>query len=161
MRSSIGIEVAASASTVYNLAHEVERWPEMLPHYRSVTVRSRDHNGVVADLRATRRLGPLRIPVGWRSRSWSDGSDADDLRLRFVHLAGPTRGMDVTWHIRPTGGTSCSAVIVHDFSRHLPLLGDELFPRIVDRWFTRPIAGQTLRSFKALAERAAERAKSA
>ena len=105
-------------------------------------------------MRAVRRLGPLAIQVAWRSRTWSDSTDADDLRLRFVHTGGATRGMDVTWHITPRGTAGSSVAIVHDFNRHLPLVGDELFPRIVDRWFVRPIAGQTLATFKSLAEKA-------
>jgi hypothetical protein len=32
------------------------------------------------------------------------------------------------------------------------MLGDEGFPRLVDRWFTRPIAGRTLATFRTLAE---------
>jgi len=152
MRSTIGISVSAPAATVFELAMQVERWPELLPDYRSVTVRSREAMASVVDMRAVRRFGPIAIPVAWRSRTWSEATDADDLRLRFVHVGGPTKGMDVTWHIRPTGGAACSASIEHNFTHHLPLVGDELFSRVVDRWFVRPIAGLTLASFKKLAE---------
>jgi ribosome-associated toxin RatA of RatAB toxin-antitoxin module len=154
MRSSIAIDVFAPAQTVFDLARNVEGWPAMLPHYRSVTVRSRDDGELTADMRATRSFGRLPVHVGWRSRTWSEPGNGDDLRLRFVHVAGPTRGMDVTWHIRPAGQSACSATIVHDFTRPLPLIGGELFPHIVDRLFVRPIAGETLRTFKSLAERA-------
>jgi hypothetical protein len=60
--------------------------------------------------------------------------------------------MDVTWHItaREAGGTNVA--IVHDFVRRLPVIGGELFPRLVDRLFVRPIAGRTLATFKRLAE---------
>jgi len=54
--------------------------------------------------------------------------------------------MDVTWHIEPTAA-GCDVRIEHDFAPRLPGLG-----RIVDRWFTRPIAGRTLAAFKAIAE---------
>lgn len=103
---------------------------------------------------AVRQFGPLGVPVTWTARTWSDASDAADLRLRFVHTGGPTRGMDVTWHITPAGTHASNVAIVHDFSRHMALLGDELFPHIVDRWFVRPIAGRTLATFKRLAEQA-------
>jgi hypothetical protein len=103
-------------------------------------------------MRAVRPAGPVGIPVGWTARTWADPSDRDDLRLRFVHVGGPTKGMDVTWHITPRGAAATNVAIVHDFRRHLPLLGDELYPRIVDRWFVRPIAGRTLATFKKLAE---------
>ena len=65
--------------------------------------------------------------------------------------------MDVTWTIEPAAaGTRVE--IAHEFERRLPIpglgaiLGDGLFPAIVDRWFTRHIAGRTLATFKALAE---------
>jgi hypothetical protein len=57
----------------------------------------------------------------------------------------------VTWHIRPVAD-GADVVIEHTFRRRLPLLGDRLLPWFVDRFFTRPIAGRTLRRFKALAE---------
>ena len=83
--------------------------------------------------------------MAWRSRTWSE---ADTRRLRFEHVAGATRGMDVTWRIEPTGdGAGCRVTIDHDFQPRLPG-----FAAFVDRWFTRPIAGRTLATFKALAE---------
>jgi hypothetical protein len=100
---------------------------------------------------AVRWLGPIGIPVAWRSRFWAEAADPADLRLRFVHVRGATRGMDVTWHItpRPNG---CTVAIVHDFARRLPLIPADWFPATVDRLFVRPIAGQTLATFKQLAE---------
>ena len=40
----------------------------------------------------------LGLPVAWRSRTWNEPATR---RLRFVHVAGATRGMDVTWRIEP------------------------------------------------------------
>ena len=85
----------------------------------------------------------LGLPVAWRSRTWSEPATR---RLRFVHVAGATRGMDVTWHIEPTAA-GCHVEIEHDFRPRVPG-----FATFVDRWFTRPIAGRTLATFKALAE---------
>jgi len=102
-------------------------------------------------MRAVRPVWKANVPVSWQSEQWSDESDPDDLRLRFVHVGGATRGMDVTWHIRPTA-TGSRVTIEHMFLRRLPILGDDLFPRIVDRFFVRPIAGRTLATFKRLAE---------
>ena len=88
------------------------------------------------------RLG-IAIPVAWRARAWNDPTTR---RLRFVHSAGATRGMDVTWRIDPIDGGS-RVSIEHDFRpRFSP------FARFVDRAFTRPIAGRTLATFRALAE---------
>lgn len=150
MRSEIGINVEAPPRTVFELVRDIARWPNMLPHYRQVTIESHDDEKTRTKMRAV-RPGRLQIPVGWTSEEWSDDSDPADLQLRFVHIAGPTRGMDVTWHIRPASG-GASVTIVHDFVRPLPLLGDDGFARLVDRLFVRPIAGRTLATFKQLAE---------
>lgn len=105
----------------------------------------------MATMAAVRPLGRLGVPVWWRSEQWSDDADPGDLRLHFAHVAGATKGMAVTWHMRPTSG-GCRITIEHDFRRRVPLLGEELFPRVVDQLFVRPIAGRTLQTFKRLAE---------
>ncbi len=154
MNSSLAIGIAAAPRQVFELARDVARWAELLPHYRRVTVHGRRDGRTTAQMvavRAFRAGGRLGIPVTWRAETWADDSDPADLRLRFVHIRGVTRGMDVTWHIRPDG-QGAHVTIEHVFRRGLPLLGDRLLPWIVDRFFTRPIAGRTLRRFKALAE---------
>ncbi|MBA2253538.1 MAG: SRPBCC family protein [Chloroflexi bacterium] len=154
MISSIGIRVAAEPRRVFELARDITRWAELLPHYRRVTVHGRRDDRTTAQMVAVRPFrgesGP-GIPVTWRAETWAEGGDPLDLRLRFLHIRGATRGMDVTWHIRPLGD-GAEVVIEHRFRRDLPLLGERLLPWFVDRFFTRPIAGRTLRRFKALAE---------
>jgi ribosome-associated toxin RatA of RatAB toxin-antitoxin module len=152
VHSALGIVVQAPARTVFEIARDVERWAELLPHYRQVTVRSRRDDQVLASMVAVRRFGPLPVPVTWRAVCWSEPADPDDLRLRFRHVRGVTRGMDVTWHIHPDGPDRCTVTIDHVFERPLPIVGPDLVPRLVDRWFTRAIAGRTLRRFRALAE---------
>ncbi len=151
MRTSIGILIAAPPERVFQLARDVRRWPDLLPHYRRVTIHAERNGRVVAQMVAVRCFWRLPVPVTWRAEQWSDGSDPNDLRLRFRHVRGVTRGMDVTWHIRANrGGAAVS--IVHDFTRRLPGLGERLLPAVVDRVFTRPIATRTLATFKRLAE---------
>jgi ribosome-associated toxin RatA of RatAB toxin-antitoxin module len=148
VRSEIGIDVAAPPDLVFRLARDVERWPRLLPHYAAVLVEERLPDGsLVARLVARRPLVPLLgigLPVAWRSRSWSEPATR---RLRFVHRGGATNGMDVTWRIEPSDGGHARITIEHDFQpRFAPWAG------LVDRLFTRPIAGRTLATFKALAE---------
>lgn len=150
MRSTIAIGIEAPPALVFALARDVERWERLLPHYgRSRAVERRADGSLVADFVARRPfvgiLG-LGLPVAWRSRTWSEPEDLDDRRLRFVHVAGATKGMDVTWRIEPSGGGT-RVTIEHDFAPRLPL-----FAAFVDRVFTRPIAGRTLATFKAIAE---------
>lgn len=151
MRTEIGIDISAPAQNVFDLARDISRWPQLLPHYRKVTVHSRSSGRLIATMAAFRPWWRIGVPVWWRSEQWADESDPGDLRLHFAHLAGATKGMTVTWHLRPTTG-GCRVTIEHIFRRRLPLLGDELFPRVVDRLFVRPIAGRTLATFKQLAE---------
>ncbi len=155
MHSEIAIRIAAPPDLVFALARDVERWADLLPHYaRSAAVERRPDGSLIADFVARRPfiavLG-LGLPVTWRSRTWSEPGAR---RLRFVHVAGATKGMDVTWRIEPGdagdhagGSTGCTVTIEHDFAPRLPG-----FAAFVDRFFTRPIAGRTLATFKALAE---------
>ena len=147
MHSEIGLDIAAPPGLVYALAHDVERWADLLPHYvRSRTVERRPDGTNITEFVARRPLIAvlgLGLPVAWRSRTWSD---PETRRLRFVHVAGATRGMDVTWRIE-SRGAGTYVVIEHDFRPRLPWLA-----AFVDRFFTRPIAGRTLATFKALAE---------
>lgn len=151
MRTSIGIRIAAPPERVFALARDVSRWPELLPHYRRAVVHARRGDRVLVQMVALRPIGPVALPVTWRAEQWAEPDDARDLRLRFRHVRGVTRGMDVTWRVVPDGD-GCRVTIEHDFRRPLPLLGDDFVPRAVDRFFTRPIAARTLRTFKALAE---------
>jgi ribosome-associated toxin RatA of RatAB toxin-antitoxin module len=151
VRSTLSVDVAAPPELVFHLARDVERWPRLLPHYVAVRPVERDGDGsVVAEMVARRPLVPvlgLSLPVAWRARAWSE---AEGLRLRFVHQGGATNGMDVTWRIEASDG-GCHVSIDHDFR-----------PRIapwavfIDRGFTRPIATRTLATFKSIAEAVAD-----
>ncbi len=147
MRSTIGIDVGAPPELVYRLARDVTRWERLLPHYaRSRVVRREADGALVCDFVARRVVVPwlgAGVPVAWRSRTWHEPATR---RLRFHHVAGATKGMDVTWTIEPAGdGTRVE--IEHDFRPRVPG-----FAAFVDRAFTRPIAGRTLATMRALAE---------
>jgi ribosome-associated toxin RatA of RatAB toxin-antitoxin module len=155
VRSRIEIDVDAPPGVVFALARDVVHWPMVLPHYRSVTVKSHDGGALVVTMSATRRFGRLGVPVAWRSRTWAEDADPNDVRLRFVHVGGFTRGMDVTWHITPRGAAGSHVAIEHAWRRRVPLLDDEFVPRLIDKLFVQPIATRTLATFKNLAEGAA------
>ena len=147
MHSALSIDIDAAPELVFHLARDVTRWDRLLPHYiRSRAIGRTETDAVLVDFIARRpviRAIGLGLPVIWRARTWSE---PDERRLRFVHVAGATKGMDVTWRIEP-GGEGTRVTIEHDFAPRLPG-----FAPFVDRAFTRPIAGRTLVTFKALAE---------
>ena len=70
------------------------------------------------------------IPVTWRSRTWHEPATR---RLRFVHVAGATKGMDVTWTIEPTERRRSQGPrveIAHDFRPRRPGLRRVRGPRL-------------------------------
>jgi hypothetical protein len=149
VKSALSIDVAAPLSVVFALARDVGRWEVLLPHYRRSRLVRRDAEVVVHRFVAVRPFGPLGLfglPVAWRARTWSE---PERCRLRFVHLGGATAGMDVTWRIEPFG-SGCRVTITHDFAAPRP------WAAFIDRVFTRPIAGRTLATFRALAEAVVE-----
>jgi ribosome-associated toxin RatA of RatAB toxin-antitoxin module len=155
VRSSIGIDVAAPPDLVFRLARDVERWPRLLPHYGAADREGPpDADGrLIVRFIARRPLLPvlgLGLPVAWRSVTWSEPAER---RLRFTHRGGATNGMDVTWRIEPGGadGRGSHVEIEHDFRPRIPG-----WAWLIDRLFTRPIAGRTLATFRALAEALAD-----
>ncbi len=147
-RSTIEIVIDASPDLVFALARDVERWPRLLPHYVAAVPEGppRADGRLLVRFVARRTLVPLLglgLPVAWRSLTWSDPGRR---LLRFTHRGGATNGMDVTWRIEPAAD-GCRVSIEHDFRPRLAA-----WAPLVDRLFTRPIAGRTLAAFKALAE---------
>lgn len=151
MRSTIGIDVAAPPELVFRIARRVETWERLLPHYaRSRVLERRADGSCTVAFVARRPLLPILgvgLPVAWRARTWNE---PETLRLRFVHVGGATRGMDVTWRLEAIAN-GCRVSIDHDFRPRVPG-----FAAFVDRWFTRAIAGRTLATFKAIAEAVAD-----
>ena len=148
MHSAISIEIDAPPEVVFRLARDVTHWDRLLPHYvRSRAVGRTDDDALVVDFIARRvvvRTLGIGLPVIWRARTWSEPGTR---RLRFLHVAGATKGMDVTWRIAPRAEGGTHVTIEHEFAPRLPGLA-----AFVDRVFTQPIAGRTLATFKAIAE---------
>jgi hypothetical protein len=130
----------------------VERWPDILPHYRWVR-RLEGHaegDGVV-DMAAWRPFGgPLRWPTWWTSRIWVEPARH---RVRYRHIAGITRGMDVEWTLtpRPDGGTDVT--IVHAWKGPgWPLIGGLAASLVIGPVFIHGIASRTLAGIRRAAE---------
>lgn len=153
MQSTSSVEIEAPAALVFELARDLERWPELLPHYRDVHVIEREAGGALtARMIAIRSLVPIfgyGLPVAWRARTWSEPGP---MRMRFMHKGGATNGMVVTWRFEPTP-SGCRVSIEHIFNPRVPA-----WSSFVGRLFVTPIATRTLATFKAIAE-AAERSR--
>jgi ribosome-associated toxin RatA of RatAB toxin-antitoxin module len=140
------LAMAADPRRVFDLAVDVERWPELLPHYRYVR-RLPDPDGERRFAMGARRGA---IPVRWEA---VQRPYRDDGVIEFVHTGGVTRGMRVAWRIAPReDGADVS--IEHELRLGWPLVGEVVASRLIGPHFVDAIAGRTLRRVKQLAEAA-------
>jgi ribosome-associated toxin RatA of RatAB toxin-antitoxin module len=147
VHSEVSIWIDASPDAVFPLVANLERWPQHLSHYRYVRILAHGPEGTHAAMSA--RRGP--IPVFWEAVQTPDPARGT---VRFRHVRGITRGMDVLWTLTPEGGGT-RASITHDLDLKWPLVGPFLAERVIARQFIEPIAGRTLARFKAVAEASA------
>ena len=105
------IRIAAPVAACFQAAADVERWPEILPHYRWVRFQRRDAFGRgLVEMAARRGFGPLAYPVWWVSEMTIDESRPVVL---YRHVDGITTGMDVEWSFHEEGPLSTHVRIVH------------------------------------------------
>ena len=150
MHSAIGIDVDAPPELVFALARDVERWERLLPTTSGrASSSARADGALVVDFVARRPLvaDPRPRPAGRLAVADLDASRRPAGSGSSTSPGRP-KGMDVTWRIEPTGDGGRASI---DRAR-LRRRGCPGSPRFVDRAFTRPIAGRTLATFKALAE---------
>ncbi len=141
------IAIAAPFATIFPLAAATERWPEILPHYRYV--RTIGRNGATRTI----EMGASRdgIPIAWTAEQTDD---AERRSIRFHHVRGWTRGMDVEWRFVETErGTHVT--IEHRLQFAFPFASDLIGEHVVGNFFVHNIANKTLARIKALAEAAA------
>jgi ribosome-associated toxin RatA of RatAB toxin-antitoxin module len=147
--------VRAPLERIFALAAEVERWPALLPHYRFVrfTERRSDGGGLV-DMSASRPFGVLQWPTWWRSRMRVHPPDGTaPPAIRFTHIGGITRGMEVEWTFERVGdGTHVRIVHVWD-GPAWPAVGSTAATLVIGPVFVHGIASRTLAGLAAHAER--------
>ncbi len=154
--------VRAPISAVFELASKVEKWPSHLSHYRYVRFRERrpDGGGLV-EMSAHRPFyftdtskGPLRInwPTWWLSEM---AVDSEKPAIRFRHVGGITKGMDVEWTFaRAAGGTHVRIMHLWDGPR-IPVVGMWAAIYVIGPVFVHGIASRTLAGLAGVAEREA------
>jgi ribosome-associated toxin RatA of RatAB toxin-antitoxin module len=133
--------IAAAPSVVFEAAADVERWPTILGHYRWVTMLDRRPDGGVVEMSANRPFGPLNWPTWWVSEMWIDRAR---MEVRYTHVRGITRGMDVIWRIVPEGSGS-HVTIVHTWTGpRWPLISWIAANWVIGPVFVHGIASRTL-----------------
>jgi ribosome-associated toxin RatA of RatAB toxin-antitoxin module len=150
MRTVDRIEVEAPAARVFEAASDVERWPELLSHYRWVRILERRPEYGVVEMAAWRPFGIFDWPTWWTSEM---RIDRDKLEVRYRHIRGITRGMDVVWRIIPDGGRT-RVELVHDWTGPAwPLIRRPAADWVIGPVFVHGIASRTLAGIKRHAER--------
>jgi ribosome-associated toxin RatA of RatAB toxin-antitoxin module len=145
--------VFAPVNVVFSLVKNVEHWPALLAHYRYVRFRDRapDGGGIV-EMSANRPFGMVNWPTWWLSRM---AVDETHHAVRFQHIGGVTREMDVEWRLTPVNnGTHVRLVHVWD-GPNWPLIGVVAATMVIGPVFIHGIASRTLEGLAREAEKAA------
>ena len=153
MQTSNQVIIHAPYSRIFPLAAKVEIWARILPHYRYVRILKCSGNRKWVRMSAWRDF----VPVSWTAiQTVEEGTEETPGTIRFKHIKGLVRGMDVKWKFDIDAERECVSVSIHHDLQDPPfpvrILGMRLIEVVVGRGFIGNIAGKTLRRIKALAE---------
>lgn len=143
---------------IFQLAADIQDWPDLLPHYREVVVFERTDDGrrKLVEMAAVRDGFPLpglRFPVRWRSVQVCEPETG---RIFFKHTAGIALGMWVVWTLEDDiWGRGTRVTISHDLTYPFPILNGWFARDVVGEQFVHAIAGRTLATIKKTVEREA------
>ncbi|HXQ77746.1 MAG TPA: SRPBCC family protein [Gemmatimonadaceae bacterium] len=151
--------VHAPIPKMFGLAARVEKWPTYLPHYRYVKFRERrSDGGGVVEMSAYRPFSMpkrLRLPLRFNWPTWwlSEMSvDETKASIRFRHIGGITKGMEVEWTFMPApNGTHVR--IVHVWDGPGLEIGEFAATWVIGPIFIHGIASRTLAGLAAVAEK--------
>jgi hypothetical protein len=137
---------------MFELARDVEHWPKYLSHYRFVKFREkRSDGGGIVEMSAyrpfevrgggVRDLAPIKWPTWWLSEMAVDETAP---AVRFRHIGGITKGMEVKWTFTPApNGVHVRIVHVWD-GPPWPVVGEFAAVWIIGPIFIHGIASRTL-----------------
>jgi len=147
--------VQAPVETIFDLAADVERWPAYLSHYRYVRFLHGDSNAIrVVEMSANRPFGFVEWPTWWTSRmSVVDPKASSCPAVRFTHVAGVTKGMEVEWTFEPNSNGTLVRIIHVWNGPAWPLIGEMTARFVIAPVFVHGIASRTLAGLAGVAER--------
>jgi hypothetical protein len=149
--------VRAPVQLVFQIVRDVEQWPAHLAHYRFVRFRERaSDGGGIVEMAANRPFGLFNWPTWWLSEMQvlgAAGTTGATPAVRFRHIGGITKGMDVEWRFEQSdGGTRMELVHAWDGPRW-PLIGVLAATIVIGPVFVHGIATRTLAGLARIAER--------
>ena len=139
------ITARGSISRAFQIASDVERWPEFLPHYRWVRMLERYDNGGLVEMAAWRPFGVVKYPTWWVSEMIVIPAEH---RVLYKHVKGVTKGMEVEWRLTEVAET-VDITIVHEWAGpRWPLIGKLAAELVIGPVFIHAIASRTLAGVK-------------
>ena len=144
MRTVDRIQIAAPFDRVFTAASTVVRWPDILPHYRWV----RQLGDGLVEMAAWRPFAFVKYPTWWVSQMTIDRPAGE---IRYRHVRGITRGMDVVWKLVDNGGVDVEIVHTWDGPKW-PLIGRLAANLVIGPVFIHGIASRTLAGIKRATE---------
>lgn len=148
--------VDAPLARIFRLAADVERWPALLPHYRYVRfVDRRSDGGGIVDMSANRPFGVVQWPTWWQSRMavHAPGGSRPP-SIRYTHIAGVTRGMEVEWTFEEMGAVTRVRIVHLWNGPPVPMAGGVAAALVIGPVFVHGIASRTLAGLADVAEQA-------
>lgn len=148
--------VDAPLARIFRLAADVERWPALLPHYRYVRfVDRRSDGGGVVDMSANRPFGLVQWPTWWQSRMAVHAPGGPQPpSIRYTHIAGVTRGMEVEWTFEEMGAMTRVRIVHLWNGPPVPMAGGVAASLVIGPVFVHGIASRTLAGLADVAEQA-------
>lgn len=141
MRTVDEAQVGADPDSVFAVAADVLRWPDILPHYRWVRLVSGTCEEGVVEMAAYRPFGVFNWPTWWRSEMRMDAARRE---VRYRHIAGITSGMDVLWRVTERNGGS-HILLTHDWTGpSWPLIRRPAAEWVIGPVFVHGIASRTI-----------------
>ncbi len=151
MRTEDRLVMQAPLGRVFAAAADVERWPQLLGHYRWVRMLERRADGGIVEMAAWRPFGVFNYPTWWVSEMWVDRAA---LAVRYRHIRGITAGMDVEWRLASTE-VGTEVTIVHEWRGPAwPLIRRPAADWVIGPVFVHGIASRTLAGIRRAVERA-------
>jgi ribosome-associated toxin RatA of RatAB toxin-antitoxin module len=145
--------VRAPVQEIFELAADVERWPDHLPHYRYVRFRERMHGTGIVEMSANRPFGFVQWPTWWVSlMEIQHSAEGSVPSIRFRHIEGVTKRMEVEWSFSPvTEGTRVTVLHLWN-GPSWPFIGGIAANAVIGPVFVHGIASRTLEGLARAAE---------